>query len=119
MIDRLEFAFSYFFSLVGSSVRIYAVTTGKIVSTLSMPRPTGYDASSDTLTCAVLNPHNAFQLITGSLAGVLAVWDFLEATLLQIVDIAQPIHHICVHENFKDSVFVTASRPGKKPVVGA
>ncbi|KAJ7808248.1 WD40 repeat-like protein [Mycena olivaceomarginata] len=108
---------SYFFSLVGSSVRIYAVTTGKIVSTLSMPRPTGYDASSDTLTCAVLNPHNAFQLITGSLAGVLAVWDFLEATLLQIVDIAQPIHHICVHENFKDSVFVTASRPGKKPVV--
>ncbi|KAJ6519978.1 WD40 repeat-like protein [Mycena sanguinolenta] len=107
---------SYFFSLVGSSVRIYAVTTGKIVSTLSIPRPTGYDASSDTLTCAVLNPHNAFQLITGSLAGVLAVWDFLEATLLQTVDIAQPIHHICVHENFKESVFVTASRPSKKGV---
>ncbi|KAF7339337.1 WD40 repeat-like protein [Mycena sanguinolenta] len=109
---------SYFFSLVGSSVRIYAVTTGKIVSTLSIPRPTGSDASLDTLTCAVLNPHNAFQLITGSLAGVLAVWDFLEATLLQIIDIAQPIHHICVHENFKESVFVTASRPSKKGVAG-
>ncbi|KAF8216066.1 WD40 repeat-like protein [Mycena galopus ATCC 62051] len=108
---------SYFFSLVGCSVRIYAVATGKLVSTLSIPRPPGYDASSDTLTCAVFNPHNAFQLITGSLAGVLAVWDFLEATLLQIVDIAQPIHHICVHENFKESVFVTASRPGKKGVV--
>ncbi|KAF7347703.1 S-adenosyl-L-methionine-dependent methyltransferase [Mycena venus] len=79
---------SYFFSLVGASVRICAVTTGKVVSTLSIPRPAGYDASSDTLTCAVLNPHNAFQLITGSLAGVLA-----------------------------DSVFVTASRPGKKGVV--
>ncbi|KAJ7925936.1 hypothetical protein B0H13DRAFT_1973962 [Mycena leptocephala] len=110
---------SYFFSLVGCSVRIYAVTTGKVVSTLSIPRPPGYDASLDTLTCAALNPHNAFQLITGSLAGVLAVWDFLEATLLQIVDISQPIHHICVHENFKDSVFVTASRPGKKGVVAA
>ncbi|KAJ7103370.1 WD40 repeat-like protein [Mycena belliarum] len=108
---------SYFFSLVGNSVRIYAVTTGKVVSTLSIPRPAGFDASSDTLTCAVLNPHNAFQLITGSVGGVLAVWDFLEATLLQIVDIAQPIHHICVHETFKDSVFVTASRPNKKGVL--
>ncbi|KAJ7446497.1 WD40 repeat-like protein [Mycena galericulata] len=108
---------SYFFSLVGCSVRIYAVTTGKVVSTLSIPRPAGYDTSSDTVTCAVLNPHNAFQLITGSLAGVVAVWDFLEATLLQTIDIAQPIHHICVHENFKDSVFVTASRPGKKGVI--
>ncbi|KAJ7619182.1 WD40 repeat-like protein [Mycena polygramma] len=108
---------SYFFSLVGPSVRIYAVTTGKVVSTLSIPRPTGYDASSDTLACAVLNPHNAFQLITGSVAGVLAVWDFLEATLLQTVDVSQPIHHICVHENFKDSVFVTASRPGKKGLI--
>ncbi|KAJ7161422.1 WD40 repeat-like protein [Mycena crocata] len=107
---------SYFFSLVGCSVRIYAVTTGKVVSTLSIPRPAGYDASSDMLTCAVLNPHNAFQLITGSMAGVLAVWDFLEATLLQTIDIAQPIHHICVHENFRDSVFVTASRPSKKTV---
>ncbi|KAJ6575276.1 WD40 repeat-like protein [Mycena capillaripes] len=108
---------SYFFSLVGSSVRIYAVATGRVVSTLSIPRPTGYDASSDALTCAVLNPHNAFQLITGSLAGILVVWDFLEATLLQIVDVSQPIHHICAHENFKDSVFVTASRPGKKGVI--
>ncbi|KAJ7492469.1 WD40 repeat-like protein [Mycena latifolia] len=108
---------SYFFSLVGGSVRIYAVTTGKVVSTLSIPRPTGFDASPDTLTCAVLNPHNAFQLITGSLAGVLAVWDFLEATLLQIIDIAQPIHQICVHETFKDFVFVTASRPSKKGVI--
>ncbi|KAJ7040451.1 quinon protein alcohol dehydrogenase-like superfamily [Mycena alexandri] len=108
---------SYFFSLVGASVRIYAVATGKVVSTLSIPRPTGYDASGDILTCAVLNPHNAFQLITGSVAGVLAVWDFLEGSLLQTVDISQTVQHMCVHENFKDTVFVTASRPGKKGVV--
>ncbi|KAJ7786480.1 quinon protein alcohol dehydrogenase-like superfamily [Mycena metata] len=105
---------SYFFSLVGASVRIYAVTTGKVVSTLSIPRPTGYDASGDILTCAVLNPHNAFQLITGSVLGVLAVWDFLEGSLLQTVDISQTVHHMCVHENFKDTVFVTASRPGRR-----
>ncbi|KAF7303325.1 WD40 repeat-like protein [Mycena kentingensis (nom. inval.)] len=100
---------SYFFSLVGDSVRIHAVTTGKVVSTLTAP-------SSDvatTLTCAVLNPHNAFQLITGSNTGILAVWDFVGGTMLQTIDIAQPIHHICAHENFRDTVFVSASKPGR------
>ncbi|CAK5280584.1 unnamed protein product [Mycena citricolor] len=105
---------NYFFSLVGSSVHIYASVTGKIVSTLSIPRPAGHDTSSDAMTCAVLNPHNAFQLITGSSAGILALWDILDAKLLQAIDITQPIHHICVHETQKDSVFVTASRPSKK-----
>jgi NET1-associated nuclear protein 1 (U3 small nucleolar RNA-associated protein 17) len=104
---------SYFFSLVGSSVKIYSVATGQVVSTLSAPRPAGNEAPSDLLTSATLNPHNAFQLITGSLNGCLMVWDFLDAMLLQIIDIAQPIYHICVHDRFKDSVFVGASRPGK------
>jgi NET1-associated nuclear protein 1 (U3 small nucleolar RNA-associated protein 17) len=71
------------------------------------------------LTTAVLNPHNAFQLITGSLDGRLMVWDFLDAALLRIIDIAQPIHFICAHENFKDSVFVAASRSSKKAKVSS
>ncbi|KAJ7070869.1 WD40 repeat-like protein [Mycena amicta] len=103
---------SYFFSLVGDSVRIYAVATGKVVSTLTPPS-TAFSDVAATLTCAVLNPHNAFQLITGSDAGVLAVWDFLEARLVQIIDIGHPIHHICAHENFKETVFVSAGRPSK------
>lgn len=74
--------------------------------------------ASDTLMAAVLNPHNAFQLITGSLDGRLVVWDFLDAVLLQIIDISQPIHHICAHESFKDAIFVAASRPGKNSKLG-
>jgi len=47
------------------------------------------------------------------------VWDFLDGVLLQTIDISQPIHHICAHEQFKDFVFVAVSRPASnKPANG-
>lgn len=104
---------SYFFSLVGSSVKIHSVATGEVVSSLSAP-PSTNNGSSSLLTTAILNPHNAFQLITGSLDGRVMVWDFLDAALLKTIDIEQPIHCMCAHENFHDSVFVAASRSSKK-----
>jgi WD40 repeat protein len=100
---------SYYFSLVGPSVKIHSVATGDAVSTLSSPEGNGA-----LLTCAILNPHNAFQLLTGSSDGRVMVWDFLDATLLKVIDIAQPIHHICAHSDFKDSVFVAATRSSRK-----
>ncbi|TFK36968.1 WD40 repeat-like protein [Crucibulum laeve] len=104
---------SYFFALVGSSVKIHSVATGQVVSTLTAPRHSGAKVSPDTLTSAVINPANAFQLITGCLDGRLMIWDYMDAVLLQTIDVAQPIHFICAHADFKDSVFVAASRPGK------
>lgn len=108
---------SYFFSLVGSSVKVHSVATGSAVSILSPPEDNG--TSSTLLTCATLNPHNAFQLVTGSLDGRLMVWDFLDATLLKVIDITQPIHHICAHPDFKDSVFVAATRSSRKTKMGS
>ncbi|KAI5835962.1 WD40 repeat-like protein [Schizophyllum commune Tattone D] len=105
---------SYFFSLVGASVKIHSASTGVVVSTLSTPRPAGKESLADTLTCATLNPHNVFQLIVGSLNGCLMVWDYLDGVLLQTIDLAQPIRHICAHQKFKDVVFVAASKPSKK-----
>ena len=52
--------------------------------------------------------------MTGSLDGRLMVWDFLDATLIKVIDIAQPIHHICAHADFKDSVFVAVTRSSRK-----
>lgn len=109
--------YSYFFSLVGSSVKVHSVATGSAVSILSPPEDNG--TSSTLLTCATLNPHNAFQLVTGSLDGRLMVWDFLDATLLKVIDITQPIHHICAHPDFKDSVFVAATRSSRKTKMGS
>ncbi|KAJ8084468.1 NET1-associated nuclear protein 1 [Marasmius tenuissimus] len=103
---------SYYFSLIGTSVKIFSTHTGKLVSTLSAPR-TATESPSDVLTCAVLNPHNTFQLITGSSNGCLAFWDYMDAVLLKRMDIGQPIHHVCVHEKIPDHIFVSATRNTK------
>ncbi|CAA7265897.1 unnamed protein product [Cyclocybe aegerita] len=105
---------SYFFSLIGSSVKIYSTATGIVVSTLTAPASNDDDSCSDILTSAVLNPHNVFQLIVGTLGGRILIWDFVNATLLQTVNVGQPIHYICAHDRFKGSVFVAASRSRKK-----
>ncbi|KAL1739499.1 WD40-repeat-containing domain protein [Schizophyllum fasciatum] len=46
------------------------------------------------------------------------VWDYLDGVLLQTIDLAQPIRHICAHQKFKDYVFVAASKPSKKQTRG-
>ncbi|KAF9074836.1 quinon protein alcohol dehydrogenase-like superfamily [Rhodocollybia butyracea] len=103
---------SYYFSLGGSSVKIFATSTGQLVSTLSSPS-SSTDASQEALTSVVLNPQNVFQIITGSLDGSIRIWDYLDATLIRTLYIGQPIHHICAHDKHKDLVFVTASRQRK------
>lgn len=66
-----------------------------------------------------MSPHNPFQLITGSLDGLVRVWDFLDGALLQTIDIAQPIFHLAAHEGLPKCVFVAAARPTKKKSKGA
>lgn len=104
---------SYFFSLEGSSVKIHSTATGTIVSTLTAS-PLSERIDSTILTSAVVNPQNPFQLITATLDGRLLIWDFVNGTLLQTIDVGQDIHMICAHEALKSSVFVAAAIPGGK-----
>jgi NET1-associated nuclear protein 1 (U3 small nucleolar RNA-associated protein 17) len=66
------------------------------------------------ITSAILNPNNPFQLITSSLDGLIRVWDFLDAVLLQTISIEQPIIHLCAHEKFPEYVFVAVVKNTKK-----
>lgn len=102
--------FSHFFSIVGSTIKIYSTTSGKIVSTLPGSLDEGH---TDTITSAVLSPQNAFQLITASLDGTIKIWDFLEGVLLRTIGLDQPIHHVCTHEKIKDHLFVAAVKNKK------
>lgn len=110
---------SYFFSTTGPSVKIHSVVTREVVSTLTPPPDSvsavaGSSQHSDTVTAAILSPHNPFQLITGSLDGYIRTWDFLDASLLQTISISQPIFHLATHEQFREYVFVAAARPTKQ-----
>ncbi|KAF8445606.1 WD40-repeat-containing domain protein [Boletus edulis BED1] len=101
---------SHFFSIVGSTIKIYSATSGKIISTLPGSQDHGH---TDIITSAVLSPQNAFQLITASLDGTIKIWDFLEGVLLRTIGLDQPIHHVCTHEKIKDHLFVAAVKNKK------
>ena len=109
---------SYFFSASGPSVKIYSVVTGRIVSTLHPPQhSSASDAGSatrDSVTCMALNPHNSFQLITGALDGIVRVWDFVDGVLLKAFNVGKPVHHLAVHERFKDEVYISVARPARR-----
>lgn len=104
---------SYYFALEGSSVKIFATSTGQLVSTLSSP-PSSTGALAEALTSVVLNPQNIFQIITGSLDGLIRIWDYLDATLIKTMEIGQPIHYISTHPKYQDYIFVSATRPNKQ-----
>ncbi|KAG2022933.1 TFIID and SAGA subunit, variant 2 [Coprinopsis cinerea AmutBmut pab1-1] len=105
---------SYFFSFSGSSVKILSVSTGQVVSELNAPAGKDNGQTPPRFTSAVINPDNAFQLITSTLEGRIIIWDFLNAVILREIDVCKPIHYICAHRNVKDSIFVAASLNKKK-----
>ena len=113
------FCSRYFFSVVGSSVKIHASSTGHVVSTLSVVTHGGSTSHFDSghtakITSALLNPHNQFQLITASLDGCIKFWDYLDGTLLQTIRLPQPIFMIAAHSKVKDYIFVVTSRGTKR-----
>ena len=97
----------------GSSIKIHSTTTGLVVSTLTTP-PSSSTRGSNVLTSAVLNPQNSFQILAATLDGRILIWDFVNATLLQTINVGQHIHLMCAHETFKGFVFVAASAPNRK-----
>ncbi|KAH6917000.1 WD40-repeat-containing domain protein [Coprinopsis sp. MPI-PUGE-AT-0042] len=105
---------SYFFSFSGSSVKISSVSSGQVVSELTASSESSHGQQALRFTSAVINPENAFQLITSTLEGRILIWDFLNAVILRDIDVGKPIHYICAHKALKDSIFVSASLNKKK-----
>ncbi|KAH9836956.1 WD40 repeat-like protein [Rhodofomes roseus] len=109
----------YFFYVTGSAVKIYSSTTGQVVSTLKQLSVNSFGGHQDPLashviTSAILSPHNPFQLITGSSDGYIRLWDFLDAVLLQTINVKKPIMQVAAHESIKGYVFVSVDQGTKR-----
>lgn len=85
------------------------------MSTLDNPTSTHHTSTSSVgITGLIMNPSNQFQLLVSSLDGCIRVWDYLDAVLLQTINVSHPATHICAHKSLKDVVFVSITRPTKK-----
>ncbi|KZV93849.1 WD40 repeat-like protein [Exidia glandulosa HHB12029] len=112
----------YFFIIVSASVKVYSATTGAVVSTLSA---FSNDASSSaststspghrrTITSIMIHPGNPLQLVTASLDGTIKIWDYLDALLLDTIDLERPVTHMCADTSKPDSVFIASAPKSNK-----
>lgn len=103
---------------VSYSVKIYSMSTGQIVSTLSGSTTAGEAGSSaghsNKITALSLVPESPFQLITASLDGTLKVWDFLQAILLNTIQVGLQVTHLCLHTAHPGYAFIACNKPPKK-----
>jgi NET1-associated nuclear protein 1 (U3 small nucleolar RNA-associated protein 17) len=105
----------YFFLTSASSVKIFSITTGHVVSTLSANTSrTSPNGPSARITALFLNPQNPFQLFTASSDGYIQLWDFLDAVVLQTITFGLPITHLCGHSSAKGYLFIVVEKATRK-----
>ncbi|KAG0175655.1 WD repeat-containing protein 75 [Apophysomyces sp. BC1015] len=71
----------YFFSCVGTCIKIYNVATGAVVKVLSRSPAAG--GHSSKVIRVTLNPKNPLQLYSASLDGTIKLWDYNDEVLLK------------------------------------
>jgi len=112
----------YFLVASSSSVKIRSTTTGQLLSTLkSKPVVAGKRRDgprlANTVTAMLINPSNPYQLYTGSSDGYIRLWDFIDAVLLETIDVKLPIVQLCASHT-RGFLFVVGQRPRREPATG-
>ncbi|KAI8982312.1 hypothetical protein BDF20DRAFT_912490 [Mycotypha africana] len=101
----------YFFSSVGSCVKIYSVATGAVVKVLSQSPSLG--GHLDTITRVILNPKNHLQLYTASLDGTIKLWDYNDDILLKTYDIKAPIQSMEICQRTPEYAYLIVKKTDK------
>ncbi|ORX56771.1 WD40 repeat-like protein [Hesseltinella vesiculosa] len=97
----------YFFSGVGSAIKIYSIATGAVVKVLSRPSKTG--SHTDKITGVLLNPLNPLQLISVSLDGTIKLWDYNDEVLLRTFDVEGPITQLVLSPTHPELAYILLS----------
>ncbi|RUS16393.1 WD40-repeat-containing domain protein [Endogone sp. FLAS-F59071] len=99
---------NYFFCCASTCIKIYSVATGEIVRTLSSsPNEGGH---SNLVTCVMLNPKNALQLLSASLDGTVKLWDFNDSILLKTYQLGVPVTHMTIHASNPKFIYIVTNK---------
>ncbi|KAI8093755.1 WD40-repeat-containing domain protein [Halteromyces radiatus] len=94
----------YFFSGVGSAIKIFSIATGAAVKVLS--RSSGEGSHRDKVTAVFLNPKNPLQLFSASLDGTIKLWDYNDEVLLKTFHVGLPITHFLLSPTDPEQVYL-------------
>ncbi|KAI8388924.1 WD40-repeat-containing domain protein [Radiomyces spectabilis] len=94
----------YFFSCVGSCIKVFSVATGAIVKVLSKSPALG--GHSRQITGIMLNPKNPLQLYSCSLDGTIKLWDFSDEVLLKTLHVEHEVHQMVISPSNPDHAFI-------------
>ncbi|KAI9307908.1 WD40-repeat-containing domain protein [Cunninghamella echinulata] len=103
----------YFFSGVGSTIKIYSIQTGSVVKVLSKPSVEG--AHQDKVTMVLLNPKNHLQLLSASLDGTIKLWDYNDEVLLKTYNVNEPIVKLVLSPNDSEFAYVLTKSKSNQP----
>ncbi|KAI9475978.1 MAG: WD40-repeat-containing domain protein [Benjaminiella poitrasii] len=102
----------YFFSSIGSCVKIFSTATGAIVKVLSQSSNLG--GHSNKITRVILNPKNHLQLYTASLDGTIKLWDYNDDILLKTYNVNAPIQHMVMSPEAPGHAYIVVKSGDEK-----
>ncbi|KAI9013838.1 quinon protein alcohol dehydrogenase-like superfamily [Phycomyces nitens] len=111
-ISEFPFEFTkdskYFFSCVGSCVKVYSVATGAVVKVLSRSPASG--GHNGKITRVILNPKNPMQLYSASLDGTIKLWDYNDEILLKTYRIGAAIEHMVISAVRPEEAYIVVNK---------
>ncbi|KAG9289959.1 hypothetical protein G9A89_010265 [Geosiphon pyriformis] len=85
----------FFFCCVANTIKIYSLTTGNCINTLSMSPNNG--GHGEEVTSIVLHPTDSSLIYSASLDGTIKLWNYIESKLLKTFYLNTPIKGILIH----------------------
>ncbi|OAD67237.1 hypothetical protein PHYBLDRAFT_85784 [Phycomyces blakesleeanus NRRL 1555(-)] len=111
-ISEFPFEFTkdskYFFSCVGSCVKVFSVATGAVVKVLSRSPASG--GHNSKITRVILNPKNPMQLYSASLDGTIKLWDYNDEILLKTYRIGAPIEFMVISAVRPEEAYIVVNK---------
>jgi NET1-associated nuclear protein 1 (U3 small nucleolar RNA-associated protein 17) len=95
----------------GAAIKIYSVQSCKLVSTLAVPSRTtpaegALKKAARDVSSLFVSPSNNLQLISTTYDGVVCLWDYLDGTVLRVLEMTAPIQLAAISRSRPNDFFM-------------